>query len=65
MRYLATIHAVDVMTTVSVTVSIRAQESSEHTWETVRAMHFNFPGTGEDDPTLWIRDVCIAVLEAT
>lgn len=65
MRYLATIHAVDVMTTVSVTVNMRAQKSSEHPWETLRTLHFDFPGTGEDDETLWIRDVCIAVLEAT
>lgn len=65
MRYLATIHAVDVMTTVHVVVNVRAQNTRDATWSTVADKVLCLNGVGETDPAEWLRDVLIQLLEDT
>lgn len=63
MRYLATVHAVDVMDTISTSVSIRAQNNSEADWRTLFTHTSTVAGVGEDQPLEWLRDALIALLE--
>lgn len=66
MRYIATVHAYDVMSNVQVSVSVKEYPSDpQEPTSTVFVCTTTVPGTGENDPHQWLRDVLVAALEAT
>jgi len=66
MRYIATLHAYDVMSTQHVTLSVR-EYPDDPSWSpsTVFECTTTVPGTGENDPRQWLVDALVGLLEAT
>lgn len=64
MWFSTTVHAYDVLEVVHVTASVRVRDDdgtgpaySEFAYTTT------FPGIGESDPTEWLKDALVALLE--
>lgn len=64
MRFVTTLHAFDLMDTVHASAVVRRYEETETTGsDIVFSCTTTVPGIGENDPTEWLRDVLVAVLE--
>jgi len=64
MYYVTTLHAYDVLDRVHVHAAVRElQDDTGALWRTVFECTTTFPGTGEHDPTRWLEDVLVGLLE--
>ena len=65
MRYIASVHAYDVMSSISVTVHVKEfPDDPEAQPSTVFECTTTVPGIGENDPRQWVEDALVAMLEA-
>jgi hypothetical protein len=65
MKLVTTVHAYDVMDRVQVGATVRAyDEETREPSDIVFSCTTGFPGTGETDPTEWLRDALIGLLES-
>lgn len=63
MRSMATIHTYDVLDQMYVAVQVKQCDAFENAWETVLLMTATFPGDGESEPSEWLRDCLVGLLE--
>lgn len=65
MRYIASVHAYDVMSSVTTTVLVKEfPDDPEQPPSTVLVCTTTVPGTGESDPREWVKDALVGMLEA-
>ena len=60
---IATVHAYDCMDQVQVSVQARDIDEDIHEGDPPYVLVTTFPGTGEDDPRQWLRDLLVGILE--
>lgn len=63
MRYEARVIAYDVLDQIHVSMSVQRSNAPTTDSETIFHLVTDFPGTGEDSPPEWLKDVLIAALE--
>lgn len=64
MWFAASINAFDAMDTVTVAAVVRVRaEDQTNAIVASRTYVATFPGTGESDPNLWLRDALVALAE--
>jgi hypothetical protein len=60
----ASVHSFDMLGHVHVSAEVRQQEGGDEPSSVVLHVNTTVEGTGETDPTEWLRDALVALLES-